>query len=382
MDKEYICPRCGNKNSRYIGVIKGQKYCRLCISFQGKSAPSYTPLPHRNHFLKLDYKLSIEQEKIAQRIKKNFENNINTLVHAVTGAGKTELVYYSMLMALHQGKRVGFAIPRKDVVVEIAGRLKSAFPSSVITAVYGGQNSDLGGDIIVLTTHQLYRYDHFFDLLIFDEIDAFPYRDSIVLSSFLRKAVRGTIIYLSATVNPTDKANFQKQGGEVIELFHRYHGRPLPIPSIVQSWGVINYWHLFWTVRTLLKMAAPVFIFVPTIAMAKKTFRFLNIFFKKGNYVHSQRKKRAEIIDRFRNHQYRYLCCTSVLERGVTVAKLKVIVFNADHYLFDRATLVQIAGRSGRKRSDPIGRVIFISETVTTAMKDAINDIKEKNIDL
>lgn len=380
MDKKYVCPRCGNKNSRYVGVIKGKKYCRLCVSFQGKNAPAYTANLHKNHFLNLDYKLSDEQERIALKIKNNFENNVNTLIHAVTGAGKTELVYYSIILALNQGKRVGFAIPRKDVVIEITNRLKTAFPASLITAVYGGENHVLTGDIIILTTHQLYRYKRFFDLLIFDEIDAFPYRGSIILPSFLLRSARGAIIFLSATVNAADKANFKKQGGEVIELFHRYHGQPLPVPSIIQGWGLFRYWHLFWAMRLFFKSMDPVFIFVPTIAMAKKTFQFLNIFFKNGNYVHSQRTKRAKIINDFRHHHYRYLCTTSVLERGVTVDKLKVIVFNADHYLFDQATLIQIAGRSGRKKVDPIGRVVFISETISSAMKNAINDIREKNI--
>ena len=40
---------------------------------------------------------------------------------------------------------------------------------------------------------------------------------------------------------------------------------------------------------------------------------------------------------------------TSVLERGVTIKNLQVIVFNAEHELYDEKSLIQISGRVGRK---------------------------------
>jgi len=49
---------------------------------------------------------------------------------------------------------------------------------------FGDHHDALTGNIIVLTTHQLFRYEDYFDLLIFDEIDAFPYVGDLVLESF------------------------------------------------------------------------------------------------------------------------------------------------------------------------------------------------------
>ena len=59
-------------------------------------------------------------------------------------------------------KKVGFAIPRKDVVVELEDRIKDAFPLNNVVRVYGGHTDLLDGDIILLTTHQLFRYNKYF----------------------------------------------------------------------------------------------------------------------------------------------------------------------------------------------------------------------------
>ena len=39
----FICPRCGNKNPKYIGYKNDEPYCRFCIAMKGESAKPYTP---------------------------------------------------------------------------------------------------------------------------------------------------------------------------------------------------------------------------------------------------------------------------------------------------------------------------------------------------
>ena len=70
---------------------------------------------------------------------------------------------------------------------------------------------------------------------------------------------------------------------------------------------------------------------------------------------------------------------TTVLERGVTIKGLQVIIYNADHPVYDAASLVQISGRVGRKKEESDGEVIFIVTRENKAIKDAISDIKAKN---
>lgn len=100
---------------------------------------------------------------------------------------------------------------------------------------------------------------------------------------------------------------------------------------------------------------------------------------KGGNYVHSQRKNRKEIIDNFRHNLYQYLVTTSVLERGVTVRNLQVIVCQSDNKIYEKATLIQIAGRVGRKVDAPTGEAIFLARKTTKDMVAAINDIIRSN---
>ena len=102
----------------------------------------------------------------------NFLAGRDSLVHAVCGAGKTEIVLCVFELALKRGLQCGFAVPRRDVAIELHGRLASAFPGIRCTLVHGGRTKELTGDLIVLTTHQLYRYERYFDLLVADEIDA------------------------------------------------------------------------------------------------------------------------------------------------------------------------------------------------------------------
>ena len=122
-----------------------------------------------------------------------------------------------------------------------------------------------------------------------------------------------------------------------------------------------------------------VFIFVPTIDDSKILALFLKIFFRKGSYVNSKRKDGQKIIDDFRKGTYRYLVTTAVLERGVTIKDLQVIVFHADHDIYDKAALIQIAGRAGRRKEAPEGEVIFYAKKNNEHIKSAIADIIANN---
>ena len=74
-----------------------------------------------------------------------------------------------------------------------------------------------------------------------------------------------------------------------------------------------------------------------------------------------------------------YLITTSILERGVTVKDLQVIVYHADHELYDEGTLIQISGRVGRKIDAYDGEVIFIASRKTKKMENAIRKIENAN---
>ena len=378
MGDEFVCPRCGNSDIRFIGHLNGRPYCRLCLPYCGKEA-FYEYRPHKGIRLELSYPLSEKQEKIASKTRELISEGKNILIHAVTGAGKTELVYYSMEMILENRGHVGFATPRRDVVIDLTPRIKEAFPKAKVVSVYGDHSSVIEGDIIVLTTHQLYRYPSYFDLLILDEIDAFPYCGNLLLKSFFRRSIRGNYVLLSATPSQEDIDEVKRDNGCILTLFERYHKAPLPLPEYIRVGYYSSYFVCLKRLSNFIRENKPVFVFAPTIEIGKKLFFFLSLFLKNGNFVSSKEEERKLNIERFKAGQLDYLVTTSILERGVTVRNLQVIVFEADHLLFQQRTLVQIAGRAGRKIDATDGKVLLLAEEESESIKGAIDEIKKYN---
>ena len=379
--KDFVCPVCGNSDPHAIGIKNGVTYCRKCISFRGESIYISNAIPSKGK-ITLTYDLSLEQKELSNQLVYNYKHNINSLVYAVCGSGKTEIVLSLISYALQCGDTVGFAIPRRDVVKEIAIRLKEIFKSNSVVTVYGGHTKKLKADIVCLTTHQLFRYDNYFNLLIMDEIDAFPYNGNYVLESLFKRSLKGSYVLMSATPPKHIVKEFKKPGYAILRLDTRFHRHPLPVPIIYEKQKPFDFFCLFKNLKKFQKAHKPVFIFCPTIEECEITYFLLSLFFKNGNFVHSKRKKRPEIIDDFRAKKYWYLVTTSVLERGVTVKDLQVIVYHSQHMIYNCATLVQIAGRAGRKIDAPEGEVIYIGKIATQAMYDSIEQIKTSNKNL
>ena len=375
MEGKFACPKCGNSDPRYFGHLNGKMYCRRCVTFKGKEAT------YRNkRKVKIEYKLKFElsnrQKEISQKTLDNYINGVNTLIYAVTGAGKTEIVYQTIAYALSEGKTVGFAIPRKDVVIELLPRICEAFPNKKVFAIYGGNHNVLEGDIIILTTHQLFRYNNYFDLLIVDEIDAFPYQNNKVLECFFQKSIRSSYIYMSATPSDKVKKLFSKDGYSMLTLFSRFHHHKLSIPKVKK---MPEYLQCLYALKLLInyrQLKKRVLVFVPTIFMSKKIYCFLKIFFKDIDYVNSKRINKDQIVDEFRDKKIMILVTTSILERGITIDDLQVVVLFSNHIVYSSQALIQIAGRVGRSIDHPIGDVYFLTNEITNDIKNAIREIE------
>ena len=295
------------------------------------------------------------------------------------GSGKTEISLKVIQYVINCGENVAFAVPRKDVVIELHNRLKTIFKNNKVVSVYGGHHDILDGDLVVLTTHQLYRYDKYFSLIILDEIDAFPFKDNNVLRHMFFKALCGHYIMMSATPTKEALELFSGKDKEILKLDIRFHHHPLPLPKVYINCTIINYFYLIRNIKRMLNANKPLFVFTPTIKECEMLYYFLNLFFKNGYYVHSQKISRNKIIQEFRSGFYKYLVTTSVLERGVTVKDLQVIVWHADRSVYDSGTLVQIAGRVGRKIDAPVGEVIYFASKETKEIRNARRSIFRSN---
>jgi len=371
----YVCPRCGNSDPKYIGFRNGKPYCRKCIGFAGREAKEIRHNP--DIYLELDYTLSPIQQKVSKQVLDTYISHKDSLIKAVTGAGKTELVYATMEYALQHEQTVGFSIPRRDVVIDLFPRILSAFPNAKVTYVVGGHSKILEGDIVLLTTHQLYRYHKYFDLLVVDEIDAFPYRGDTVLNRFLLDSVRGNKIMLSATPSSSD-INSIKANGNIFEVTARYHRHPLPVPVFEKAKVSVIFSCLKY-LKKFLKNKLPTLIFCPTITLSQQLFKYVNFIYPNGEIVNSEEVYREIRVARFKRKELDYLVTTSILERGITINNLQVIVCYANHPLFNSASLIQIAGRVGRKVRNPDGNVIFIGEYINDSITACIKEITDTN---
>ena len=374
----FKCPICGNDDKNSIGVLNGKPDCRRCISFKGEKAKNIVSKP-KDAPIFLSYDLSDEQKELSDRLINNYENGINSLVYAVCGSGKTEISLSLIAHCVAKGLKVGFAVPRRSVCYELYCRFRNLFRRNKVISVYGGHHRVIEGDIVCLTTHQLFRYPNYFDLLIMDEIDAFPFKGDDILKNMFEKSIKGNYVLLTAT--PTDELlnEFSKPGKDLLKLFVRFHHHPLPVPKVILANDFNIHYKLIKQLKQFLHENKQVFIFVPTVDESIKLSRLLRIFFHKGTYVNSKRDDNEEIIEDFRERKYQYLVATAVLERGITVKNLQVIVFHADNSIYDDHALVQIAGRAGRKKDAPEGEVIFIGKTKTEHMERAISDIITAN---
>ncbi|WP_028550997.1 DEAD/DEAH box helicase [Paenibacillus sp. UNC451MF] len=313
------------------------------------------------------------------------------LIWAVTGAGKTEMIFPMIQYTVSKGGRVVVATPRRDVVLELKPRLEKAFAPTPVVTLYGGseQRWDVA-PIMIATTHQLLRFERAFDLVIIDELDAFPYHNNPMLQYAAEKVCKtdGATILLSATPPiQLQKAASRRQLPHV-KVTARYHRHPLPVPALIamsplrqQIQKATLSSKITQKMTESIQRGAQLFVFVPKIYMVEPLTELLSKTFPQvvTQGTSSKDEHRAQKVMDFRAKQTRILVTTTILERGVTIPKSDVLILDADEPIFDSAALVQMAGRAGRSADDPAGSVYFAAKEKTRAQVEAIRQIKSMN---
>ena len=320
------------------------------------------------------------------------------LIWAVCGAGKTEMLFPGITEALKRGMRICIATPRADVVRELKPRLQQSFANIKIQALYGGsEDKDGTTQLIIATTHQLIRFKEAFDMMVIDEIDAFPFHadPTLTFAANRAKKINSTMVYLTATPRKRHQSLIRKKKLPHVFVPIRYHGHSLPVPQTKVSFFLRKDLQndlppaafISWLDKRI-NQKRQLLIFVPTVLMAENLFDNIGkeLIRKKVikkhdqfDYVHAEDPERAQKVQRFREKELTVILTTTILERGVTFPSVDVAILDAGHDVFDEAALVQIAGRAGRSADDPTGEVVFFHEGKTEAMVQAINSIKQMN---
>lgn len=185
---------------------------------------------------------------------------------------------------------------------------------------------------------------------------------------FLKESVNGPIIYLSATI----KYDYNTCCKNIVSVNRRFHNIDLPVPKYVKYFSFNKLIILKKTINSLKEKQ--ILIFVPTIEIGKKLQLKL-----KYPFVYSSNVNKEKYIQQFKNNKIKVLITTSILERGITFFDVQVIVYEANHSLFDTSTLIQIAGRVGRKRKAEKGKVYFLANSSCESIKKCIKEIILKN---
>ncbi|MGN1399321.1 MAG: helicase-related protein [Erysipelotrichaceae bacterium] len=370
------CKRCSNTNPIYF--YKGSKgyYCRRCIAFSGETVKEEMDETIVDSSYYLNFSLSLRQKEIAEQLVCLLKSGQSVLLEAVCGAGKTELVYQAISYYLSMGKKVGFAISRRQVVIELQQRLQQDFKNLKVIAVCQGYNRIIKGDLIVCTTHQLYRYTKYFDLLIIDEPDGYPYKDNDLLQNIAANSVKGQIVYLTAT---TDERLLNMVKSEKISYLYlpkRPTGKPLAVPKVIYCGRLMMYVLLIYYCYAL--KGTPIIIFVPTIKMSHQLASMLSLCFSTVT-INSQTNDKQQLLNRFKQGKYQICVATTVLERGITIKPVSVIVLHCQHRVFDKASLIQISGRVGRDVNDDRGKCLFFSLERTKKIDECLKEIQRAN---
>ncbi len=271
----------------------------------------------------------------------------------------------------------------------MAPRLKSAFPSIHITALYGGsEDRHTYSPLVISTTHQLCRFRDAFDMMIIDEVDAFPYSMDRSLKFAVEKSKKAdaSVILLTATPSPDMKRDRQRGRLQAVKIPARYHRKPIPLPQLKWSghWkkqlerGLIPKTLQHW-IEFRLEKEIPFLLFFPSITMMEYALPLFQKLDRRLLSVHSEHPERKGRVQSLRNREIPGLLTTTILERGVTIERLDAAVIGAEHEVFTESALVQIAGRVGRSASFPIGNVTFFHYGKSEAMVSAARHIEMMN---
>ncbi|WP_246880449.1 DEAD/DEAH box helicase family protein [Sporosarcina sp. 6E9] len=256
------------------------------------------------------------------------------------GAGKTEILFDPIYKLLEEGKRVCIAAPRVDVILELEPRLRAAFPATQIAALYGGATVENElCQLILATTHQLYRFQAAFDVIFVDEADAFPYTADETLRRAVKKAAKDKAPIHSVTATPSKKLIIQiEREGAVSTINRRYHGYALPEARYESLWNYASKIKkkklpaklMKWT-KERLNRKEPFLIFFHNIILMEEAEPLFQTLDSRIKSVHASNEKRKEFVQSLRDSELPGLLTTTILERGITIPNVQVAVVGAEH---------------------------------------------------
>lgn len=188
------------------------------------------------------------------------------------------------------------------------------------------------------------------------------------------------IIYISATPSEYEI----KKSSQVVEQIIRPTGLLDPIIEVYPIEGQID--KIIEEIRKVVERNERIFITTLTKKMAEDLTKYLNEHDIRTRYLHSDihTVERVEIIRDLRLGAFDVLVGINLLREGLDVPEVSLIlILDADKtgFLRNTTTLIQTIGRAARNSN---GRVIMFADTISEAMRMAIDETnrrREKQIE-
>lgn len=395
------CWRCGSDTNKEIiqvthGVSEPYYYCRSCLAVgSANTRQKYIWRPPLQwectdiNLLEWEGCLTPEQKGISNRLKKAVEKGCERyFVWAVTGAGKTEILYETIAIVLQNGGQVAFISPRRSACIDVSKRLKKVFSRTRQVTLHQTSEAVYKNEqLVIATAPQMWRFYSAFDLIIIDEVDAFPYVSNLRLQYGTKRALKkmGSSVLLSATPTKTQKQEMCTGILPFAYLNKRYHGHALVVPRLRldvegskclvrgKTPDRLKKWLLKHEKRHVL-IFVPEIRWISPLVTTLKEHVDINV-----AGVSAEDNEREQKIEAFRTGNLRILVTTTILERGVNFTDIDVVIMNAHHHLYNLAVLIQIAGRVGRAKHFPTGAVICFHAGKTAALNSMVREIKKHN---
>ena len=191
--------------------------------------------------------LSAEQQQVFQELLPGLEDDKPhaALLHGVTGSGKTIVFLRLIQRALALGRRALVLVPEISLTPQMIRRLKSTFGSRLAVQHSALNNTERllqwrmiqqgNADIVVGTRSAVFAPLQNLGLIIMDEEQEHTYQSESAPrydahDVAKKRAVMENALLLFASATPQTETYYAAKSGrlQLVELRHRYGGRPLP----------------------------------------------------------------------------------------------------------------------------------------------------------
>ncbi len=333
------------------------------------------------------YPPTVDQIKVIEEIKKDMESNkpMDRLLCGDVGYGKTEVAFRAIFKCILSGKQAAILCPTTILSSQhyqnAIERFKS-FPVNIevlnrfvsVKNVKTTLNKLKEGKIdLLIGTHRILSNDVEFKdlgLLVVDEEQRFGVKHKEKIKNYKNNI---DVLTLSATPIPRT-LQMSIAGIRSLSMIETPPAERYPIQTYVleENDQIIKetigkelarngqIYILFNNIETMQQQQAKIQQLVPGI---------------KIEIAHGRMPKQEleEVMNRFNNHEFDCLLCTTIIETGIDIANVNtLIIIDADH--FGLSQLYQIRGRIGR--SNKIGycylmynKSKILSEVATKRLK-------------